>query len=60
VAAKDPLPKLQQALFTAGVLNDNLLAQIETDVQRQVEEAVAAVKAAPLLAPEVALQDLYA
>ncbi|MCS6927730.1 MAG: thiamine pyrophosphate-dependent dehydrogenase E1 component subunit alpha [Candidatus Binatia bacterium] len=60
VAAKDPLPKLQQALFAAGTLTDTLLAQIEADVARQVEEAVQTVKAAPLLPPEVALQDLYA
>jgi pyruvate dehydrogenase E1 component alpha subunit len=60
VAAKDPLPKLQQTLFNAGALNDTLLAQLEEDIRRQVEEAVATVKAAPLLAPEVALQDLYA
>jgi pyruvate dehydrogenase E1 component alpha subunit len=60
VATKDPLPKLRQALMTAGVLNDTLLGQIEADAQRQVEEAIATVKAAPLLAPEVALEDLYA
>ena len=60
VTSKDPLPKLQQALVSAGVLNDTLLAEIEADAQRRIEEAVATVKAAPLLAPEVALQDLYA
>jgi TPP-dependent pyruvate/acetoin dehydrogenase alpha subunit len=60
VAAKDPLPKLQQALFNAGLLNEKTLAQLEEDIRRQVEGAVEAVKAAPLLAPEVALQDLYA
>jgi len=60
VATKDPLPKLQQVLMTAGILSETLLAQIEADVQRQIEEAVVTVKAAPLLAPEVALEDLYA
>jgi pyruvate dehydrogenase E1 component alpha subunit len=59
-ATKDPLPKLQQTLMNSGVLNDSLLARIEAEVQRQVDEAVATAKAAPLLAPEVALQDLYA
>jgi len=59
-ATKDPLPKLQQTLMNAGVLNETLLAQIEADIQRQIEDAVAKVKAAPLLAPEIALQDLYA
>jgi pyruvate dehydrogenase E1 component alpha subunit len=59
-AAKDPLPKLQQVLFGAGTLTDKLLAEIEADVTRQVEEAVQTVRAAPLLPPEVAVQDLYA
>src|SRR5262249_10723817 len=59
-ATKDPLPKLQQTFLNAGMLNDALIAQIEADVQRQVDEAVATMRAAPLLAPEVALQDLYA
>jgi pyruvate dehydrogenase E1 component alpha subunit len=57
---KDPLPKLQQTLLNAGVLTATELAQLEADVQRQIDEAVTAVRAAPLLAPEVALQDLYA
>lgn len=60
LATKDPLPKLQQSLMSAGVLHDALLKQIEDDVQRQIDEAVATVKAAPMLAAEVALQDLYA
>ncbi|HKA55239.1 MAG TPA: thiamine pyrophosphate-dependent dehydrogenase E1 component subunit alpha [Candidatus Binatia bacterium] len=60
VTSKDPLPKLQQALVSAGVLNEALLAEIEADARRRIEGAVATVKAAPLLAPEVALQDLYA
>jgi TPP-dependent pyruvate/acetoin dehydrogenase alpha subunit len=60
LATKDPLPKFQQTLTNAGVLNESLLKQIEEDIQRQVEEAVATVKAAPMLASEVALQDLYA
>ncbi len=57
---KDPLPKLQQTLMDAGVLTDAQVAHIEADAQRHIDEAVAAVRAAPLLATEVALQDLYA
>ncbi len=60
VAEKDPLPKLQQMLFDAGTLNETALSQIEADVQLQIDEAVETVRKAPLLAPEVALQDLYA
>lgn len=57
---KDPLPKLQQTLMAAGVLTETQITQIEADAQRQIDEAVKIVRAAPLLAPEVALQDLYA
>jgi TPP-dependent pyruvate/acetoin dehydrogenase alpha subunit len=57
---KDPLPKLQQTLMAAGILTEAQVAQLEADAQRQIDEAVAAVRSAPLLAPEVALQDLYA
>ncbi len=58
-AAKDPLPKLQQLLLDAGTLNETSLSQIEADVQQQIDTAVETVRNAPLLAPEVALQDLY-
>ncbi|MGE0820498.1 MAG: thiamine pyrophosphate-dependent dehydrogenase E1 component subunit alpha [Candidatus Binatia bacterium] len=57
---KDPLPKLRQTLLTAGVLTDAMVKQIEDEVQQQIEAAVATVKAAALLRPEAALQDLYA
>ena len=60
LTTKDPLPKFQAMLTKAGILNDAMLAQLEDDVRRQVEEAIATVKAAPLLPPEAALQDLYA
>lgn len=60
VAEKDPLPKLQQTLFNAGALDAAKLVDIEADIARQIDAAVETVKAAPLLAPEVALQDLYA
>ena len=58
-AEKDPLPKLQQLLLDAGTLNEASLSQIEADVQQQIDTAVETVRNAPLLAPEVALQDLY-
>ena len=58
-AEKDPLPKLQQLLLDAGTLNETSLSQIEADVQQQIDTAVETVRNAPLLAPEVALQDLY-
>ena len=60
LTAKDPLPKFQETLLKAGVLTDTLVKQVEEDAQRQIEAAVATVKAAAPLAPEAALQDLYA
>jgi len=60
LTAKDPLPKFQDTLLKAGVLTDALVKQIEEDTQRQIEAAVATVKAAPPIVPEAALQDLYA
>jgi len=60
LTTKDPLPKFQDTLLKAGVLTDALVKQIEEDSQRQIEAAVATVKAAPLIRPEAALQDLYA
>jgi len=60
LATKDPLPKFQESLLRAGILTESLVKQIEDDARRQVDEAVKTVTAAPLLAPEAALQDLYA
>ncbi|MSQ47585.1 MAG: thiamine pyrophosphate-dependent dehydrogenase E1 component subunit alpha [Deltaproteobacteria bacterium] len=60
LTTKDPLPKFQESLLRVGILTNALVKQIEDDAQRQIDEAVATVNAAPLLAPEAALQDLYA
>jgi len=60
LTAKDPLPKFQETLLKAKILTDAQVKQIEEDVQRQIEAAVATVKAAAPIAPEAALQDLYA
>ena len=57
---RDPLPRLERGLRDAGVLDAATLAELEADIERQIDAAVETVKAAPLLAPEVALQDLYA
>ena len=60
VADKDPLPKLQQTLLDTGVISQQTVADIEADADQQIEAAVETMRAAPLLGPEVALQDLYA
>lgn len=56
----DPLPKLQHTLCDAGVLDASKLADLEAEVEQCIDAAVETVRAAPPLAPEVALQDLYA
>ena len=60
VAEKDPLPKLQQTLLDTGVIRQQTVVDIETDADQQIDAAVETMRAAPLLGPEVALQDLYA
>ncbi len=60
VAEKDPLPKLQQTLLDRGALSQQDIADIEADADQQIDAAVETMRAAPLLGPEVALQDLYA
>ena len=60
VAEKDPLPKLKQTLLDRGVLSQQGVADIEADADQQIDAAVETMRAAPLLAPETALQDVYA
>ncbi len=60
VAEKDPLPKLQQTLLDRGALSQQDLADIAADADQQIDAAVETMRGAPLLGPEVALQDLYA
>ena len=60
VAEKDPLPKLQQTLIDRGVLSQQGVIDIEADADLQIDAAGETMRAAPLLAPEVALQDVYA
>lgn len=57
---KDPLPAVQQALVTAGALDDASMQALEDDIGRQIEDAVTAVLSAAPLPPEMALEDLYA
>ena len=49
VAEKDPLPKLQQTLCDRGMLTQSDVDDIQADADQQVEAAVAAMRAAPLL-----------
>jgi len=60
VADKDPLPKLQRLLESAGTLDAARLAKLENDMKAKIQQAVATAMAAPLLPPESVFQDLYA
>ncbi len=59
-AASDPLPRLQVRLIAMNLLDDKALKELEDRIDRRIEEAIGKVKAAPGLAPELALEDLYA
>jgi pyruvate dehydrogenase E1 component alpha subunit len=58
--ARDPIPAFRQRLLDGGSLDEAALAQIETGVQAELDEAVAFAKAAPIPQPEEALQGVYA
>jgi pyruvate dehydrogenase E1 component alpha subunit len=60
VGQLDPLPRLQARLLETGIINDLELKEVDADIDRRVEEAVAAVRAAPPLTAELAQEDLYA
>jgi TPP-dependent pyruvate/acetoin dehydrogenase alpha subunit len=60
VAAFDPLPRLQARLLDEGLLDETALKELEDRIDQRIEAAVRAVNAAPPLAPELALEDLYA
>jgi pyruvate dehydrogenase E1 component alpha subunit len=53
----DPLPLLRGKAVGAGAVDE---AALEADIDARIEEAVAVVSSAPPLAPELALEDLYA
>jgi TPP-dependent pyruvate/acetoin dehydrogenase alpha subunit len=58
--ARDPIPAFHRRLLDAGAFDEAALAEIESGVQAQLDEAVAFAKAAPLPQPAEALQGVYA
>lgn len=60
VAGADPLPKFAETLVAAGIMDLAVLETIEQECRTEVEQAVRAVAAAALLAPSLALEDVYA
>ena len=60
VLQSDPLVQLERRLTEANELDSEAVASIEQRVSRQIEEAVAAVRASPPLDGDLAFTDLYA
>jgi TPP-dependent pyruvate/acetoin dehydrogenase alpha subunit len=59
-ATRDPLPGFQEAVISAGILDEAAVESLEAECARQIDEAVEKVRAAAMLAPELALADTYA
>lgn len=58
-AEDDPLPRFQGRLLEIGALDQTEVARIEDECRLEIERAVETVRSAPLLPPELALEDLY-
>lgn len=57
--AKDPLPRMQAHLRQRGILTDDLVRRVKTDVQAQIEDAVRFAEESPAPAPEELYKDVY-
>ncbi|MEE1132018.1 MAG: thiamine pyrophosphate-dependent dehydrogenase E1 component subunit alpha [Caryophanon sp.] len=55
----DPLPRFEAYLREHNILTDELAAQLEADIKREVNEATDKAEAAPYAEPESALQYVY-
>lgn len=60
VAARDPLPRLEAALLRSAVLDPTSLRALEAEIEREIDDAVAAMRRQPLVAPATALENVYA
>lgn len=58
-ATRDPIPRLAANLIGEGVATDALLAEIETRVTSEIDDAVAFAEASPYPAPEDALKHVF-
>ena len=56
---RDPIPLYRERLKQFGVA-DNVIAAIDADVKRVVDEATEACKAAPMPPAEILTTDVYA
>jgi TPP-dependent pyruvate/acetoin dehydrogenase alpha subunit len=58
--AHDPVSAFRQRLLDSELFDDEALNELEADVQKQLDEAVAFAKAAPMPEPKEALRGVYA
>jgi pyruvate dehydrogenase E1 component alpha subunit len=58
--AKDPIPRLEQKLLSAGITSQADLAAIRASVTEELEESIRFAEASPAPRPEDALLDVYA
>ena len=58
--ARDPVPRHEQRLRAAGIVDDAYRETAVADLSREVDAAVAVCEATPYASPEEALTDIYA
>lgn len=59
-AARDPLPRFQQLLIDGGALDPGGVEEMEAEIAAEIDTAVEAVLASPLLPESAAFEDVYA
>lgn len=57
--ARDPIQRLRAAVLKEGIATTEALAQLDRDIDREIEAAVSFADASPHPAPEAALFDVY-
>jgi TPP-dependent pyruvate/acetoin dehydrogenase alpha subunit len=57
---RDPIERYQRYLRKKGLVNDDDLKELEAEVTREVEDAIAAVERAAALDPSTLFSDVYA
>lgn len=56
---RDPIPNFRRQLLTQGILSEDEVAELEAQVEAEVEEALEFARQAPYPDPEEAFQGLY-
>ncbi len=56
---RDPIDRYQRYLVKKGIVNDDDIAELEGEVTREVEEAIAAVERASALDPSTLFDDVF-